>query len=173
MHIYIYIYICFYKHKCTSYLRNEPCSAPPYMYVYINIYIYTLHIYVYIHIYIYIPSLKNHPQNWSILGVVLQGGSSPSRFLIREHSKYFDQSTCHICHMNNSYLTPPWMIHIWLLWFIYVTCITWIIHIWLHFPRPLLLFHTPRHAYRTRLIHTWHNSCVPSPPPPPNPPLYR
>jgi len=31
--------------------------------------------------------LKNHPQNWSILRVVLQGGSSSFRFLIREHSK--------------------------------------------------------------------------------------
>jgi len=31
--------------------------------------------------------LENHPQNWSILGVVLQGGSSSSWFLIREHSK--------------------------------------------------------------------------------------
>jgi len=33
------------------------------------------------------PHLKNHPQNWSICGVVLQGGSNASRFLIREHSK--------------------------------------------------------------------------------------
>ena len=32
------------------------------------------------------PPMKNHLQNWSIL-VVLQGGSSTSRFLIREHSK--------------------------------------------------------------------------------------
>jgi len=33
------------------------------------------------------PPLKSHPQNSSILGVVSQGGSSSSRFLIREHSK--------------------------------------------------------------------------------------
>jgi len=34
------------------------------------------------------PPLKNHPQNVSILGVVLHLGSSSSRFLIRENSKY-------------------------------------------------------------------------------------
>ena len=33
------------------------------------------------------PPLKNHPENWSILWVVLQGGSSSSGFLIREHSR--------------------------------------------------------------------------------------
>jgi len=32
------------------------------------------------------PPLENHPQNWSSLGVVLQGGSSSSGFLIRKHS---------------------------------------------------------------------------------------
>jgi len=32
------------------------------------------------------PPLKNHPQNCSIFGVVLQGGSSYTRFLWREHS---------------------------------------------------------------------------------------
>jgi len=33
------------------------------------------------------PPLKNHPENGSILEVVLHWGSSSSRFLIREHSK--------------------------------------------------------------------------------------
>jgi len=33
------------------------------------------------------PPLKNHPQNWSILEEVLQGGSSSFQFLIREHNE--------------------------------------------------------------------------------------
>jgi len=33
------------------------------------------------------PPLNNQPQNWLILGVVIQGGSSSSGFLIREHSR--------------------------------------------------------------------------------------
>jgi len=33
------------------------------------------------------PPMTNHPQNWSILVVILQKGSSSSGLLIREHSK--------------------------------------------------------------------------------------